>query len=195
MKIRLTLLFFLLALATNGQAQKVENFKLEDAISGKMFELADHVDAKGIVLVFTSLNCPFSKLYEDRVLSLHEKFAKEDFVFALINPHTGIDEEESPQELAKRAKEKNYPFPFLMDGEQVITQRLNISKVPEVVLISSSPMGFTIAYRGAIDNNPQVASGASIKYLENALVSLSQRKNPSPSSARAVGCNVKRVTE
>jgi peroxiredoxin len=175
------------------KAQKVENFNLQDALTGNYFQLDDHTEAKGIVLVFSSVTCPFSKLYEDRLVELEKKFRADDFVFALVNPHSESDPEESKEEMQRRAKEKSIAFPFLMDKEQIITQRLNISKLPEVVVITSHPTGFMISYRGAIDNNPQVASGASIKYLENALSSLSQRKNPSPSSTRAVGCNIKRL--
>jgi len=190
------LLFFLALvglISLPTKAQTVENFKLQDAISDQWFELESHQESKGIVLVFTSLNCPFSKLYEERLIALHQKFSTEGFVFALVNPHVGVDLEENKEEMKNRAKEKFYPFPFLMDDEQIITQRLGVSKLPEVVVISANPTGMMVSYRGSIDNNPQVASGVSIKYLENALTSLSQKRNPSPSSSRPVGCNIKRI--
>ncbi len=78
-----------------------------------------------------------------------------------------------------------------MDDSQVVTKQYGITKLPEVVIVTPSPTGFAIAYRGAIDNNPQIAENASLKYLENALTAISNRRNPSPTSTRPVGCNVR----
>jgi peroxiredoxin len=172
-------------------AQRVESFKLIDAVSGKEFSLETHGEAKAVVLVFTSLNCPFSKLYEERIVNLHSQFASEGFVFALINPHIGIEEEETSAGMKARAAEKKISFPFLEDSNQTVTRQFGITKLPEVVVITPSPTGFAVAYRGAIDNNPQMAENANVKYLESALTAIQNRRTPSPSTSRAVGCNIK----
>lgn len=188
-KIFLFLLSFILV--SFSFAQRVENFQLIDAVSGQEFSLSSHGEAKAVVLVFTSLNCPFSKLYEERIVSLNSQFAGEGFVFALINPHVGIEEEETTAGMKARASEKKMSIPFLEDGNQVVTKQFGITKLPEVVVITPGPTGFAVAYRGAIDNNPQMAENANLKYLESALTAIQNRSSPSPSSSRAVGCNVK----
>lgn len=174
-------------------SQRVENFQLKDAVTGQVFELDMHSNAKAIVLVFTSLNCPFSKLYEDRIISLQSSFGSEGFVFAMINPHSGIEEEENTASIKKSMEEKSIKFPFLEDNSQSVTKQFGITKLPEVVVITPSPTGYAISYRGAIDNNPQIAANANMKYLESALGAIQNRRNPSPSSSRAVGCNVKMI--
>ncbi|WP_194977085.1 redoxin domain-containing protein [Aquiflexum lacus] len=174
-------------------SQRVENFQLKDAVTGQVFELDMHSNAKAIVLVFTSLNCPFSKLYEDRIINLQSSFGSEGFVFAMINPHSGIEEEENTASIKKRMEEKSIKFPFLEDNSQSVTKQFGITKLPEVVVITPSPTGYAISYRGAIDNNPQIAANANMKYLESALGAIQNRRNPSPSSSRAVGCNVKMI--
>jgi len=183
-------ILFLLSLSVSF-GQRVEDFKLMDALSGKEFSLSDHNQSKGIVLIFTSLNCPFSKLYEERIVQLHQSFSGQGFVFAMINPHVAVEEEEQASNMKTRASEKKITFPFLMDDKQVVAKQLGITKLPEVVLITPSPTGYSIAYRGAIDNNPQLAANANIKYLENALNAIQNRRNPSPSSSRPVGCNLR----
>ncbi|MCL6258234.1 redoxin domain-containing protein [Aquiflexum sp. TKW24L] len=185
----LILLSFILVSGTF--AQRVENFKLNDAVLGQEFSLDSHGDAKAVILVFTSLNCPFSKLYEERLVNLSGQFASDGFVFALINPHIGTEEEETSAGMKARASEKKMPFPFLEDINQSVTKQFGITKLPEVVVITPSPTGFAVAYRGAIDNNPQMAENANIKYLESALTAIQNRRTPSPASSRAVGCNVK----
>lgn len=182
---------FALLITLQVSAQRAEDFRLKDAVSGSEFVLGAQADARAVVLIFTSLNCPFSKLYEERIVQLHQQFSNQGFVFALINPHFGMEEEETAENMKARASERNMRFPFLMDGDQNVTKQFGITKLPEVVVVTPSPTGFAIAYRGAIDNNPQVAANASLKYLENALTSISNRRNPSPASTRPVGCNVR----
>lgn len=188
-------LFFLVSVVSISLcfSQRVENFQLKDAVSGQEFELDMHKNTKAIVLIFTSLNCPFSKLYEDRIIALNSSFGSQGFVFAMINPHSGIEEEENTALIKKRVEEKSIKFPFLEDNAQAVTKQFGITKLPEVVVITPSPTGYAISYRGAIDNNPQVAANANMKYLESALGAIQNRRNPSPSSSRAVGCNVKLI--
>ena len=176
-----------------SQGQKVEDFSLTDALTGNSFALQNHTEAKAVVLVFTTVNCPFSKLYEERILDLNRRFSGDGFIFALVNPHSGQDPEENPAAIKSRAQAQQINIPFLDDNNQLLTKRLNITKLPEAVVIASGPTGFSIAYRGAIDNNPQMAANANVKYLENALISIQNKRNPSPVSTRAVGCNVKRL--
>lgn len=182
-------LCFLLVGSSFGQ--RVEDFALTDVLGGKSFSLTDHAESKAVVLVFTGLNCPFSKLYEDRIVQMHSDFGADGFVFTMINPHLGLEEGESVEGAKDRAGEKKIGFSILDDSSQTVTRQFGITKLPEVVVITPSPTGWAVAYRGAIDNNPQVAANANMKYLENALSALQNRRNPSPASTRPVGCNVK----
>jgi thiol-disulfide isomerase/thioredoxin len=193
MKHTILIFLFFIGFVFKGFSQRVENFQLKGALSGQVFELDQHQDKKAIVLIFTSLNCPFSKLYEDRIIALENSFSPEGFVFAMINPHSGIEEEENTASIRQRIEEKGFKFPFLEDNTQAVTKQFGITKLPEVVVITPSPTGYAISYRGAIDNNPQVAANANMKYLENALTAIQNRRNPSPSSSRPVGCNVKLI--
>ncbi|MCH7413561.1 redoxin domain-containing protein [Belliella sp. R4-6] len=185
----LPIVFLLLTFQSFGQ--RVENFSLEDILNGEMFELNNHNDSRAIVLVFTTLSCPFSKLYENRIIDLYNNYSKDNFVFAMVNPHFGNDEEESKVNVEGRFKGKISGISMLNDGSQSLTKQLQVTKLPEVIVITPSQTGFAVAYRGAIDNNPQVPESANMKYLENALENIQNKKNPSPSSSRPVGCNIR----
>lgn len=172
-------------------SQRLDDFGLQDVVSGKNFSLTNHKSATAIVLIFTTNTCPFSKLYEDRIIELVHQFRSKNIQFALVNPYAGSIEGEEVAEMINKSQTKMQSLPYLADKDQELTQSLNISKIPEAVVITSVPSGFTIAYRGAIDNNPQLPHSASQKYLENALLSVSEKKEVSPTSTRPVGCNVK----
>ncbi|MCH7410105.1 redoxin domain-containing protein [Belliella sp. DSM 111904] len=185
----LPFIFVLLLINASSYAQRIENFQMEDILSGESFELNQHQDAKAVVLIFTTISCPFSKLYENRIFEFQEKFKNEGFKFALVNPHFGNDPEESKEAILERFKGKG--LVVLNDGDQILMRTLQASKLPEVVVITPGPTGFAVAYKGAIDNNPQVPESANMKYLQNALQAIQAKRNPSPSSSRAVGCNIR----
>jgi len=186
------IVLFSLIFAFKVNAQRIESFELNDIISGQSFRLDAHSDKRAVVLIFTSNACPFSKLYEDRIISLYNQFSN-DFKFALVNPHIGSSEEESEVAIRGRMQEKNLTMPYLIDPGLRITRALKASKLPEAVVITSGPTGFNIAYQGAIDNNPQAPSSVSQRYLENALNQILKRSSPSPATTRAVGCNIRGV--
>lgn len=193
MKITLMLFTLLLSLTSIAKAQLVDNFNLKDILSDQNFELQEYSDSKAIVLVFTTLSCPFSKLYENRIIELKNRFSKDNMIFAMVNPHFGKDVDENKVSMEKRFAGKTSDFPILNDEDQVLTKQLRVTKLPEVIVITSSQTGFAIAYRGAIDNNPQVPESSSMKYLENALENIQNKRNPSPSSSRPVGCNIRLI--
>jgi peroxiredoxin len=190
MKKELLILVLSLCLVFNVLGQRIEVFQLPDMISGNEFNMAEQQGAKAVVLIFTSLSCPFSKLYEDRISELNSIYSPDGFVFVLIHPQVGQDDEQIDAIRAK-VTEKKWTMPFLNDSKQEVTRQFKITKLPEVVVAVPSPTGFALAYRGAIDNNPQMASNANIRYLDSALQAIQNRRNPSPASSRPVGCNIR----
>ena len=99
MKITSILIALVLSISFTANAQLVENFTLEDILTGQNFELQEYTDSKAVVLVFTTLSCPFSKLYENRIIELKNRFSKDNMVFAMVNPHFGNDEEENDEDV------------------------------------------------------------------------------------------------
>jgi len=182
-------LLFLFALPAFSQA--VNDFTLKDVVSGNSYTLAQHQSAAGVVLIFTTNTCPYSKLYESRIMQLASRFKGQNFTFALVNPHADATEGGSAAANANASRSYYGGLPYLHDRSQSLTGALGISKVPHVVVITPSPTGFSIAYQGGIDNNPQLPHSATQSYLEEALNNIANNKAPDPASMRAVGCNVK----
>ncbi len=191
MKNIISLLLIMLITTNMVKGQRVEDFTLQNILTDQNFELSQYQDSKAVVLIFSTLSCPFSKLYENRIIDLYKNFNVDGFVFAVINPHFGNDSEENKAAVIDRFKGRVDGLHFLNDGGQQVTRQLQVTKLPEVVVITPSPTGFAVAYKGAIDNNPQVPESANMKYLLSALQSIQNNRNPSPSSSRAVGCNIR----
>lgn len=158
----------------------------------KKVALADFPDAKGFIVVFTCNHCPFSKLYEDRIIQLDANYKDKGFPVIAINSN---DAEQYPEDnfnnMKVRAKEKGFTFPYLYDETQEIAKAYGALKTPHVYILSKSGKDLTVEYIGAIDNNAKEAGEATEKYAENALNELLSGKPVTQKFTKAVGCSVK----
>ncbi|MDJ1467704.1 thioredoxin family protein [Xanthocytophaga flava] len=173
---------------------KIENFTLINAINHNSISLSDYKNEKAIVLIFTSNYCPFAKLYEERIQNLISQYQGKGAQFLLINSNTSLDHlDDSIEEMAKWAKEKNAVVPYLADKEQKVALQFKATKNPEVFVLQNTGEGnFILKYRGAIDDNPQVAQEATAFYLRDAITAAVNRKNLSYAEKRPVGCAIQK---
>src|SRR5215213_5826456 len=102
------------------------DFKLP-GVDGKTHTLADFKDAKLLVVVFTCNHCPTAQAYEDRIIALANDYKDKSVALVAINPNDAasvrLDElgytdlSDDLPSMKLRAKERNFPFPYLDDGE------------------------------------------------------------------------------
>lgn len=169
----------------------VSDFKLKN-IDGKIMSLANFQSAKGFIIVFTSNHCPFSKSYEDRVISLDRKYASQGFPVITINPNDPeAYEEDSFANMQMRAKEKSYPFPYLTDDTQLVSKAFGAMRTPQAYVLKKESGKIIVSYLGAIDDNAQDPSGVTKRYVEDAVNSLLAGKPVVTTSTKAVGCAIK----
>lgn len=167
------------------------DFSLRD-VSGKTVSMAQYKDAKGFIVIFTCNSCPYAKMYEDRIIALDKKYASKGYPVLAINPNDAAQQpEDSFENMQKRAKEKNYTFPYLYDESQEITAAYGATRTPQVYLLKKDRSGNKVEYIGAIDNNHKDAAKADQKYTEDAIEQLMAGKKPKTSSTKAIGCTIK----
>lgn len=169
----------------------VADFKLKNT-DGKMVALSDYKNAKGVIVVFDCITCPYSKAYNDRIIALNKKYASQNFPVVAIQPN---DPEISPgdsfDEMVKHTKKNNYDFPFLFDETQATSKNFGATNTPHVFLLVKEGAGFKVAYIGAIDDNAKDASAVSKKYVEEAVDALLVNKPVPSTKTKAVGCTIK----
>lgn len=194
---QLSVFFAVLFLATASIAQgykvgdKVTDFRLLN-VDGKFVSMADFPNAKGFVVIFSCNHCPFVVAYEDRMIELHNKFAPKGFPVIAINPNDPeVEPRDSYELMIVRAKEKNFPFPYLFDDGQKVYPVFGATHTPHVYLIERVGSDLKVAYIGGIDDSPRDASQVKEKYLANAINALLAGKRPEPSVTRAIGCTIK----
>ncbi|SDR96104.1 Peroxiredoxin [Polaribacter sp. KT25b] len=166
------------------------DFKLKN-VDKKMFSLSDIKKAKGYIVVFTCNECPFAKMYEDRLIELHNKYAPKGYAVVAINPNVSEDnKKENFESMQKRAKEKKFPFVYLADEKHEVFPKYGAVRTPHVFLLDSERK---VQYIGTIDDNARSAEAVKVKYLENAIDALIKGKKPAVNFTKAIGCPVKAI--
>ena len=167
------------------------DFSLKN-VDGKMVSLNSDSNAKGYILVFTCNTCPYSKMYEDRIIALHEKYAGSGYPVLAIQPNSAVKSPgDSFTNMQKRAKEKNYPFAYVMDETQEITKSYGATNTPHVYVLNKEGGKFKVAYIGAIDNNTRDGAKASKKYVEDTIDGLMAGETLNTTVTKAIGCTIK----
>jgi peroxiredoxin len=169
----------------------VSDFTLRN-VDGRMISLSHYRSSKGVILIFDSNTCPYSKAYNERIISLNKKYASKGFPVVTINSN---DPEQSPgdsfEAMVSRAESRNYDFPYLQDDTQQVARTFGATNTPHVFLLQREENGFVVRYIGAIDNHSRNAAQADKKYVEEAVNALLQEKPVPVTKTKAVGCGIR----
>jgi len=179
---------------TSGNGYKVgdiaTDFNLKN-VDESFVSLTDFEDTKGFIVIFTCNHCPYSVLYEDRIIALDKKY-KGTYPVIAINPN---DPEAQPADsfelMQKRAKEKGFTFPYLLDDGQKIYPQYGATRTPHVFLLNKEDKGLVVKYIGAIDDNSRNAEDVKVKYVEDAVDALLAGNTIETTATKAIGCSIK----
>lgn len=161
-------------------------------VDDKLVGLRSFTDAKGVILVFTCNHCPYSVKYEDRIIALHGQFAKQGFPVLAINPNDTVAvPEDGFSKMQERAKEKKFEFPYVIDETQAVARMYGARRTPHVFVLLRTRTGWTVEYIGAIDDNPDDASKAETRFVEDAVNELIKGNKPNTAVTKAIGCTIK----
>ncbi len=189
-------IFSLSAFSTsNNDGYKVgdiaTDFKLPN-VDGKMVSLADYKDAKGFIVVFTCNTCPYARAYEDRINELNKKYVDKGYPVVAIMPNNPkVQPGDSMEAMKKRAEDKSFSFPYLMDEGQKIYPQYGATKTPHIFLLQKTKKGNVVKYIGAIDDNYQDAAAVNTRYVEDAVDALLAGKEIKLTETKALGCTIK----
>lgn len=170
-------------------AQQVSNFSLTNVLNGKQVSLDTYPSCAGLLIIFTSNVCAYDEYYRARINKLGNDF-QDKVPLLLVNP--GLEPAESPDNMAKKAKEIGITHPYLSDKDQTVMVSLGASKSPQAFLLKNNGGKFSVVYRGAIDDNAQVEADVRHSYLKDAIdIMLTNQKVETP-EVRPVGCTIRK---
>ena len=171
----------------------IEDFTLPNVVNGQEFSLREYESVPTVVVVFTSLYCPYAQLYNDRVTSLIDDFEGDNIRFILVNSNNPKSSpKESKENMANFASNSDLQVPFLADPTQRVARLFGAEKSPEVFVLARQKKSFKIVYQGGIDDNPQVPNDVHHRYLRDFLKASGAGKTYSLRTTPATGCMIKR---
>lgn len=173
--------------AAAGIGEKGPDFMLF-GVDQRYHSLDMYRERKAIVLIFSCNHCPAVVASEERMIELAARYQPQGVQFLAINanPADKVSADGFPQ-MAERAREKGFPFPYLYDETQMVSRAYGATRTPHAFVLGPER---TIVYRGAIDNRHREPV-----YLADALDALLEGRPIDPAQTREFGCTIKYRTE
>jgi peroxiredoxin len=148
----------------------------------------DYFEAETLVVIFTCNHCPYAKAVEDRLVNLGNDYkGRTDFVLISSNDIENYPAD-SPEKMAEKAKDKNYPFPYLFDETQEIAKTYNAVCTPDIFLYNKDRK---LEYRGRLDDNWQNPQSVTRKELKMAIDAVLSGNKIEFEQIPSMGCNIK----
>lgn len=162
-------------------------FSLVNAVDGKSVAMKPD-DGRLKVVVFTCNQCPYAKAFEPRLIEIASRFEGKGVTFYAVNPNDEAKfAEESLDNMKARATAKDYPFPYLKDGDSSIARAYGARVTPHVFVVDGSGV---VRYRGYVDDSAKPEERKTTG-LTDALNALINGRDVQTAETRAFGCTIK----
>ena len=172
------------------------DFKLP-GVDDKTYTLNSFANAKLLLVIFTCNHCPTAQAYEDRILKLNADYQDRGVKLIAISPNDDLavrldelgytDVGDSLADMKLRAKERDFQFPYLYDGEtQTASRAFGVVATPQVFLFDADRK---LRYIGRIDNSD--VKEVTSHDARNALDALLAGKPVPVEKTRTFGCSTK----
>ena len=147
-------------------------------------------DAKALVFLFVSVECPISNSYAPEFRRLETEFTPKKVRIRLIYPNA----DESADAIKKHLKEFDLPMTAWRDPRHELVQAADVSVTPEAAVFVP---GTGFVYRGRIDNRYKdfglVRPEANEHNLRNVLASVLAGKPVAQRTTTAIGCYIPKL--
>jgi len=158
-------------------------------IDGKNYTLSGFAANSLLLIIFSCNHCPYVQAYEERILKLQNDFFEKGLQVVAINANDAdLYEEDSFDEMKKRAEEKQFNFLYLRDESQETAKAFGAAFTPELFLFNAERK---LIYTGKIDDNWREPEKVQTKYLQNAIEEYLRGEEISVPETYAIGCTIK----
>ncbi|NKB23973.1 MAG: redoxin family protein [Kiritimatiellae bacterium] len=159
------------------------------ATDGTEYSLQFFKESKAVVISFTCNHCPYAKAYEDRFIDLTQKFTSQGIAFVAINSNDDINyPDDSFENMKIRAKNRNFPFPYLRDHSQEIAKAYGAVCTPHFFVLNQNK---SLVYEGRLDDNWKEPSSVTSRDLYNAVEAIVMDNPVSTPNTNPMGCSIK----
>src|SRR5690349_12327684 len=167
-------------------------------VDGKTYTLKDFASSKVLVIIFTCNHCPTAQAYEDRIKQLVTDYAQKGVAVVAISPNDPLsvrldemgytDLGDSFEDMKIRAKDKQFNFPYLFDGENSqLSMKYGPQATPHAFVFDNNRI---LKYTGRIDDGEKPGT-AKTHDLRAALDAVIAGKAVAVEKTKTFGCSIK----
>ena len=167
-------------------------------VDDKHYSLEHFHNADILVVIFTCNHCPTAQAYEDRIKRLAADYKDKKVAIVAISPNDPkalrldelgyTDVGDSLEDMKMRAKDKNFNFPYLYDGEnQKVSLAYGPVATPHVFVFDRARK---LRFVGRIDNSDKPEQVTSHD-TRNAIEALLADKPVPVEKTKTFGCSIK----
>ncbi|MCU0916834.1 MAG: redoxin domain-containing protein, partial [Planctomycetes bacterium] len=155
--------------------------------------------AKVLVIVFTCNHCPTAQAYEERLKKLAADYKDKGVALVAISPNDPLavrldelgytDVGDSLADMKIRAKDKQFNFPYLYDGDtQGVSKAYGPVSTPHVFVFDRERK---LRFVGRLDDNERRPQDVKSHDTRNAIEALLAGKPVPVEKTKTVGCSIK----
>lgn len=172
-------------------------------VDGRVVSLRDFASAKVLVVVFTCTHCPSAQLAEEPLKKIVNDYkARGVSVVAIsssspkgarLDEFAWTDLDDSFESMKLRAKDRNFNFPYLYDGEepQAVSHAYGTVATPHFFIFDAERK---LRYQGRLRDDERHETGKG-NYVRDAIDALLAGKEPPVAQTKVVGCSTKWATK
>lgn len=166
------------------------DFRLEDAVSGKVLGLEDLKGDQATVVMFICNHCPYVKHVQAELVRLAQDYQPHGVGFIAISANDAASyPQDAPPRMAEVARQAGYPFPYLHDETQTVARAYGAVCTPEFFVFDAE---LVCVYHGRLDDStPGSGVAPSGEDVRRALDAVMAGAGPTTGQRPAMGCSIK----
>ncbi len=155
----------------------------------RTFSLDDFADAGALVVVFMCNHCPYVVHIEDALIRVARDYHARGVQFVGISANDAdAYPADSFENMARRAREKDYPFPYLYDASQAVARAYGAVCTPDLFVYDRERR---LVYHGGFDATRPGQGTPDGRDLRRALDELLTHGTVTSEQRPSMGCNIK----
>ena len=163
------------------------NFTL-NTVDDRRVAAAD-LDASALLVAFICNHCPYVRAIERRLITLAREFSPRGLATIAICANDASEHpEDQPAELLRRARELDYPFPYLIDPTQGVARAFGAVCTPDFFVFDRARR---LSYRGRLDDSWRNEAKVSRRELAAAIDAVLTGRPVSDAQNPSMGCSIK----
>ncbi len=169
---------------------KAPSFNLDNAINGRKTSLVDARGAKGTVVMFICVHCPYVIHVQNEIAAIANEYQNYGVEFVAISSNDINNyPQDAPQFMKDQAENVGFDFPYLFDETQAVAKDYGAECTPDFFVFDENDH---CVYRGRMDDStPGNEKPVTGKDLRQALSLLVAGDKIFESQMPSMGCNIK----